>query len=212
MILLPARAQKSSSPSRPKRIVRAMLPLDTIELSRFLIGKLIVSLLDGVRTVGRIVEVEAYLTGDEASHAFRGKTRRNAVMFGPRGYAYVYRIYGTSWCLNVTSQEPGIGEAALIRALEPVSGIPAMRRRRPGVADRDLMRGPGRLCAALGIDGSVDGMDLCAFRAPVRLFDDGANLPIGTSTRIGLTRAADRTLRYYARGSRWLSGRVSLSP
>lgn len=189
-----------------------MLPPDTIELSRFLIGKLLVSRLGGARTVARIVEVEAYVTGDPASHAFRGLTKRNKVMFGRRGHAYVYLIYGTSWCLNVTSAEPGIGEATLIRALEPVDGLEVMRERRPGVADRDLLRGPGRLCAALGVDGSIDGIDLCARDAPLALFDDGTKLSIGISTRIGLTRAAERELRYYACGSKWLSGRVALSP
>jgi DNA-3-methyladenine glycosylase len=189
-----------------------MLPADTIKLSRFLIGKLLVSRIGGTRSVARIVEVEAYVTGDPASHAFRGLTKRNKVMFGPRGHAYVYRIYGTSWCLNVTSAKTGVAEAALIRALEPVSGIEAMRARRPGIPDRDLLRGPGRLCAALGVDGSFDGLDLCAARSPLALFDDGTTLPIGVSTRIGLTRAAERELRYYARGSKWLSGRVSLSP
>ena len=189
-----------------------MLPADTIALSRFLIGKLIVSRLGGERTAGRIVEVEAYVTGDQASHAFRGKTKRNAVMFGERGHAYVYRIYGTSWCLNVTSREPGVGEAVLIRALEPTVGIEVMRHRRRGASDRDLMRGPGRVCAALGIDGTVDGLDLCAARSPLRLADDGALPRIGISRRIGLTRAVRRKLRFYARGSAWLSGRVSLSP
>ena len=189
-----------------------MLPANTIALSRFLIGKLIVSHLDGERTAGRIVEAEAYVTGDPASHAFRGKTKRNAVMFDDRGHAYVYRIYGTSWCLNVTSREPGIGEAVLVRALEPIAGIEIMRKRRHGALDRDLMRGPGRVCAALGIDGTVDGLDLCAIRSPLRLLDDGTRPRIGVSARIGLTRAVERKLRFYARGSAWLSGRVSLSP
>ena len=189
-----------------------MLPGETVELSRFLIGKVIVSRLGGERTSGRIVEVEAYVTGDPAWHAWRGRTKRNATMFGGRGHAYVYRIYGTSWCLNVTSRDPGVAEAVLIRALEPVAGIPVMRRRRPGVKDRDLMRGPGRLCAALGIDGSIDGIDLCAARAPVRLFEDGTKPKIGVSRRIGLTRAVERLLRFYARGSKWLSGRAALSP
>lgn len=189
-----------------------MLPAETIELSRFLIGKLIESRLDGARTAGRIVEAEAYVTGDPASHAFRGMTRRNATMFGERGHAYVYLIYGTSWCLNVTAQQPGVGEAVLIRALEPVAGLETMRSRRPGVRDRDLMRGPGRVCAALGIDGRIDGIDLCAPRAAVRLLDDGIRPKVGISTRIGLTRAVERPLRFYARGSAWLSGRVSLSP
>jgi DNA-3-methyladenine glycosylase len=194
------------------QIFRSRLPSDTVALSRFLIGKLISSRLGGVRTVGRIVEAEAYITGDPASHAFRGMTRRNAAMFGEPGHAYVYRIYGTSWCLNVTSREAGVGEAVLIRALEPVAGIAVMRRRRPGMADRDLLRGPGRLCAALFVDGSVDGIDLCNARSPLRLLDDGVRLRVGISTRIGLTRAAERELRFYARGSAWLSGAVSLSP
>jgi len=189
-----------------------MLPLDTERLAKFLVGKILVSYLGGRKTSGRIVEVEAYLTGDPASHAFRGRTRRNASMFGPRGYAYVYRIYGTSWCLNVTSQDLGIGEAVLIRALEPLDGIAAMRERRAGAASRDVLRGPGRLCAALGIDGSADGMDMCAPRSALRLFDDGVRLSLGVSTRIGLTRAGESELRFYARGSRWLSGRVALSP
>jgi DNA-3-methyladenine glycosylase len=189
-----------------------MLPRDSESLARYLIGKILVSYAGGKRTAGRIVEVEAYLTGDPASHAFRGMTRRNAAMFSERGHAYVYRIYGTSWCLNVSSHDAGIGEAILVRALEPLEGIATMRLRRPGVADRNLLRGPGRLCEALGVDGSVDGVDLCALRAPVRLFEDGARPRIGISRRIGLTRAADRELRFYARGSAWLSGRAALSP
>jgi len=189
-----------------------MLPASTEELARYLIGKLLVSELGGRRTSGRIVEVEAYLTGDPASHAYRGKTIRNAAMFLQRGHAYVYRIYGTSWCLNVSSEEDGVGEAVLIRALEPHGGIAIMRARRPGIADRDLLRGPGRLCAALGIDKSVDGIDLCARGSPLRLFDDGERPRIGVSRRIGLTKAAELDLRFYARGSSWLSGRVALSP
>jgi DNA-3-methyladenine glycosylase len=189
-----------------------MLPTDTIGLARFLIGKLLVARIGGTRSVGRIVEVEAYVTGDPASHAFRGLTKRNKIMFGRRGHAYVYRIYGTSWCLNVTSAVPGLGEAVLVRALEPVAGVDAMRARRPGIADRDLLRGPGRLCAALGIDGSFDGIDMCTARSPLTLADDATILPVGISTRIGLTKGVERELRFYARGSKWLSGRVSLSP
>ena len=189
-----------------------MLLARTEELSRYLIGKLLISDLGEGRTSGRIVEVEAYLTGDPASHAYRGKTPRNAAMFLERGHAYVYRIYGTSWCLNISSEEFEVGEAILIRALEPCGGIALMRERRPGIADRDLLRGPGRLCAALGIDKSVDGIDLCARGSPLRLFDDGERPAVGVSTRIGVTKASERELRFYARGSSWLSGRSSLSP
>ena len=189
-----------------------MLPRDSESLARYLIGKILVSDAGGKRTSGRIVEVEAYLAGDPASHAFRGMTQRNAAMFAERGHAYVYRIYGTSWCLNVSGSHAGVGEAILIRALEPLEGIATMRLRRGNVADRDLLRGPGRLCEALGIDRAVDGADLCASRAAVRLYDDGARPSTGISTRIGLTRAAERELRFYARGSKWLSGRAALSP
>ena len=191
---------------------RAALPVDTAALARFLIGKIVVSDLGGVRTAGRIVETEAYVSGDPASHAFRGRTRRNAAMFGRHGRAYVYLIYGMYWCLNVVAQRPGVGEAVLIRALEPLAGIETIRARRPGVADRDLLRGPGRVCAGLGIDGALDGLDLCVPGSGVRLADDGSKPEIGISGRIGLSRAADRKLRFYARGSRYVSGRSALSP
>jgi DNA-3-methyladenine glycosylase len=189
-----------------------MLPRNCESLARFLIGKILVSSIGGKRTAGRIVEVEAYLTGDPASHAFHGMTRRNAAMFTERGHAYVYRIYGTSWCLNVSSGAAGTGEAILIRALEPLDGVATMRSRRPGVSDRNLLRGPGRLCEGLGVTGADDGIDLCEARAAVRLFDDGARPRIGVSRRIGLTRAAERELRFYERGSAWLSGPAGLSP
>ena len=182
-----------------------------------MIGKVLVSELGGYRTSGRIVEVEAYLPGDPGSHAFRGKTRRNATMFEPRGHIYVYRIYGTSRCANVTSERRGVGAATLIRALEPLEGIEIMRERRRGrggkpVADRDLVRGPGRLTVALGITSADDGRDLCARNSPIWLADDGVRPRIGVSFRIGLTKGAERKQRFYARGSRWLSGRRLLSP
>jgi len=195
-----------------RRLTRSALPLETVALARFLIGKLVVSEIGGIRTVGRIVEDEAYLTGDPASHAFRGPTQRNKTMFARRGHAYVYLIYGMYWCLNVSAERPGIGEAVLIRALEPLEGLAAMRRRRGGVSDRELARGPGRVCEALGIDGSFDATDLCAPRSPLRLADDGTVCALGVSTRIGLTRAAERELRFYARGSRFVSGARRLSP
>lgn len=198
--------------SRSSYLRRASLPADTAKLARFLIGKIVISDVGGVRSAGRIVETEAYVADDPASHAFRGMTRRNAAMFGRRGHAYVYFIYGMYWCLNVTAQARGVGEAVLIRALEPLGGLEAIRARRPGAADRDLLRGPGRLCAGLGIDGALDGLDLCAPGSALRLAADGARPPIGVSERIGITRAADRKLRFYARGNRYVSGRGALSP
>jgi len=189
------------------------LPHDTVELSRALIGKLLVRVREGETLAGRIVETEAYFPDDPASHAFRGKTPRNRAMFGPPLHAYVYFIYGTNWCLNVTAEADGVGAAALVRALEPVAGIETMRalRARPGIKDRDLARGPGNLCRALGIGPAFDGADLSRDPA-LWLADDGVVLPVGVSTRVGITKAAHEPLRFYARGNPSVSGPRSLSP
>jgi DNA-3-methyladenine glycosylase len=197
-----------------RRLGRADVPLATGALARFLIGVLLVRRFDDGRLAsGRIVETEAYLPDDPASHSFRGRTERNRTMFGNNLHAYVYFIYGTAYCLNVSTEAPGIGAAVLIRALEPVESIALLRERRgAGVADRDLLRGPGRLCLALGIDRRFDGADL-ETDAGLWLADDGSIRPaIGLSPRIGLSRAADVHQRFYARGSRYLSGRRALSP
>jgi DNA-3-methyladenine glycosylase len=196
-----------------RRLLRADVPPATGALAAFLIGRLVVRRLDGVLLSGRIVETEAYLPDDPASHSFRGRTQRNRTMFGNYLHAYVYFIYGSAYCLNVSSEADGIGAAVLIRALEPVEGIALIRERRgAGVADRDLMRGPGRMCSALDIDRRLDGADL---ETDPRLWlaEDGTIPPaVGMSARIGLSRAADVHQRFYARGSRYLSGRRSLSP
>lgn len=189
------------------------LPHGTTELSRALIGKLLVRVLDGEVLAGRIVETEAYFPDDPASHAFRGMTRRNRAMFGPPLHAYVYFIYGANWCLNVTAETDGVGAAALVRACEPVAGLATMRalRGRPDVKDRDLLRGPGNACRALAIGPAFDGADLTAGPA-LWLADDGAVLPVGVSTRIGITKAAHEPLRFYVPGNRSVSGPRALSP
>lgn len=190
------------------------MPPATGALARFLIGTLLARRFDdGGVSSGRIVETEAYLPNDPASHSFRGRTERNRTMFGNYLHAYVYFIYGSAYCLNVSSEASGVGAAVLIRALEPVDGIAALRERRgPNVVDRDLLRGPGRVCRALDIDRRFDGADL-ETDARLWLADDGSMKPsVGVSPRIGLTRAADMHQRFYARGSRYLSGRRSLSP
>lgn len=196
-----------------RRLGRSDLPVDTVALARFLIGKLLIRRLDGETLVGRIVETEAYVVDDPASHAYRGPTPRNRSMFARHAHAYVYRIYGTSFCLNVSSEAEGIGAAALIRALEPVAGIASMRARRGRTAlpTFELARGPGNLTRALGIGPELDGLDLDA-DGPLGLADDGMPVEVGVSTRIGLTRAAERELRFYARGSRAVSGPRALSP
>ncbi len=192
-------------------ISRSRLPLDTVELARYLIGKLVVrEAPDGVMS-GRIVETEAYPPGDAAGHAFRGQTPRNRVLFLTRGHAYVYLAYGVSWMLNVSSEAPGVGAGVLIRALAPLEGITTMQRYRPVEKLRDLARGPGRLAAAFAIDRRLDGADLCQ-AGPLWLACDGSAAPeIGTSTRIGLTREADRLLRFYARGDPFVSGPKALN-
>jgi DNA-3-methyladenine glycosylase len=187
-------------------IPREALPSNTVALARFLIGKAVIRELPEGQVSGRIVETEAYLVGDAASHAYRGMTPRNGSMFLDKGFAYVYLAYGTSFMLNVSSVAVGVGEAVLIRALEPLCGIAAMERVRGTTNLRDLARGPGRLAQALGIDRALDGVDLCA-PGPLWLGEDGYQAgEIGISTRIGITKDADRPLRFYLQGSRFVSG------
>jgi DNA-3-methyladenine glycosylase len=161
-------------------------------------------LADGVG--GEIVEVEAYDAEDPASHAFRGRTARNAAMFGPPGHAYVYRSYGIHWCLNLVCNEPGCAEAVLIRGLRPVYGIDAMRARRGVEAERALCSGPGRLCQALGVTGAHNGLPLDA--PPFELSARERVPDIATGPRIGITRAAERQWRYALAGSRYISRRL----
>jgi DNA-3-methyladenine glycosylase len=185
---------------------RAELPADTAQLARFLIGKMLVRALAEGEAGGRIVETEAYGIGDLAGHAYRGMTPRNRALFLERGHAYVYLAYGSSFMLNVSSETQGVGAGVLIRAIEPTDGITIMERNRGIARVRDLARGPGRLCAALEIDRRLDAIDLCQ-SGPLWLGSDGqAPDEIGQSKRIGITRAADSPLRFFVRGSRFVSG------
>jgi DNA-3-methyladenine glycosylase len=189
-----------------RRLRRTELPVDTVELARYLIGKVVVHDTDDGRLSGRIVETEAYPVGDAAGHAFRGETRRNASLFLGRGHAYVHFTYGSSFMLNVTSEAVGIGAGVLLRALEPLEGIDRMERFRSGAALLDLARGPGRLAQAMQIDFKQDGLDLCA-AGPLWLATSRPKTAgIGESVRIGLTRNTDCKLRFYERGSPYVSG------
>jgi len=192
-------------------LARADLPTDTVSLARYLIGKVLVrDLPEGVAS-GRIVETEAYVVGDAAGHAYRGMTRRNRSLFLDRGHAYIYLAYGISHMLNVASETRGIGAGVLIRALEPLEGIPIMRMNRGIERLRDLARGPGRLTAALRVDRRLDGLDLCR-DGPLWLGCDNREPgQIGRSIRIGISRDANRILRFYLRDSPFVSGPRSLN-
>jgi DNA-3-methyladenine glycosylase len=158
-------------------------------------------LVDGVG--GKIVELEAYHHEDPAAHGYRGRTGRNASMFGPPGHAYVYRSYGIHWCVNFVCEPEGIADAVLIRALEPTQGLETMRRRRGLDNERLLCAGPGRLCQALGITREHDGLPLD--RPPFRLQARRERAEIVRGPRIGITRAAELPWRYGLAGSRFLS-------
>jgi DNA-3-methyladenine glycosylase len=180
--------------------------LDPRLLAPRILNKLLVHETPTGRLSGRVVEAEAYLLdGDPGSHAYRGRTQRNATMFGPAGHLYVYFTYGMHWCSNVVTG----GGAVLLRALAPVEGLDQMRARRlKARQDRDLCSGPGRLAQALGLGGSFDGADLTT--GPVRLVDDGVNPPDapGVSARIGLSlgKGEDSLWRFYGRGDPNVSG------
>jgi DNA-3-methyladenine glycosylase len=207
------------APISMRRLRRAELPADTVSLARFLIGKVVVREMPSGTIAGRIVETEAYPQRDPAAHHFRGLTPRNRSMFLRRGHAYVYFSYGNHFMLNVSAEVAGVGGGVLIRALEPLTGIDHMEQQRGTARRVDLARGPGRLAAALNIDRSLDGVDLCApgplwlatLKEPKSNPDDRMNarravFAVATSHRIGITKAPHRLLRFYERGSPYVSG------
>ncbi len=185
------------------RISRRALPLATVALARFLIGKRLVHAHRGGRLSGRIVETEAYPPGDPTGYARPGLTTSNAPLFGLRGTAYVRMVYGTCLTLNLAAEAEGTGAAVLIRALEPEEGIDRMCAHRPDSRLRDLARGPGRVCAALGIGRGLSGEDIATSRV---LWLEGGSTPgVVVSTRIGLSRDQHRRLRFLERGSPFVS-------
>ena len=153
---------------------------------------------DGQRLAGRIVETEAYEPGDPASHGFRGITARNAVMFGPAGHLYVYFTYGNHWMLNAVTVGPSVGSAVLLRALEPLEGLPVMAGARGRERSLDLCSGPGKLAQAMLVDGAFDGADLV--RGSAIWIETGTPVPwdlVGTSVRVGVRVGLDRAWRYF---------------
>ncbi len=181
-------------------------------LARALIGYVLAHETPQGIAAGRIVETEAYPPGDPAAHHYGGRTHRNASLFLPAHHAYVYYIYGSSFCFNLSSEDCDVGGGVLVRALEPLSGVELMCARRGSAAVTDLCRGPGRLCRALAIDRRFDGIALFG-DAPLWLASpDRTRRTVGTSRRIGVSRASTRLLRFYERGNRFVSGPRSLSP
>ncbi len=170
------------------RLERAFYARPTLVVARELLGKQLVRVLDGGRLSGFIVEVEAYIGEDDAAcHASRGRTPRTEVMYGPPGHAYVYLIYGMHHCLNVVTEREGYPAAVLIRAITPEEGLEVMQAHRPGRPDEELTDGPGKLCAALAIDRSFNGVDLCASQA--LFIEEGAAVEpddVITTPRIGI--------------------------
>jgi DNA-3-methyladenine glycosylase len=212
--ILPGRKIKAAffSPGkiriRPLRLVE--LPAETIELARFLIGKVVVHDHPAGRLSGRIVETEAYPPGDPAGHHYRGQTTRNRSLFLRHGHCYVYFTYGNHFMLNVSSEGADVGGGVLIRALEPLEGIQAMQRHRNSQKLTELTRGPGRLAAALQIDRRFDGIDLCesGLLWLGALVSRDARLvgPLGRTVRIGITKATDSLFRFYEPGNPYVSG------
>jgi DNA-3-methyladenine glycosylase len=185
--------------TRPARLRREFFARSVHAVAPDLIGATL--LVGGVG--GLIVEVEAYHHTDPAAHSYAGRTERNAVMFGPPGYAYVYRSYGIHWCVNFVCEAEGSASAVLIRALVPTTGVATMRRRRGLADERLLCSGPGRLTQALGITLAHNALPLD--RAPFELRGRTEIPDIAVGPRIGITKAADKPWRYGLAGSRFLS-------
>jgi DNA-3-methyladenine glycosylase len=180
---------------------------NTVDIARSLLGTIFVHFSPEGLTSGIIVETEAYLSQDDpACHAARGKTKRNAVMFGPPARAYVYFIYGNHYCFNVVTNREGIGEAVLIRALEPMEGLGLMQERRGGGQKKiNLTSGPGKLCQAMGISRKHNGISLLEYplyiAAGIALEDSS----IGVSGRIGLNQGQDKQWRFFIKGNPFVS-------
>jgi DNA-3-methyladenine glycosylase len=184
----------ASRPARP--LPRGFYRRDAREVAPELLNKVLICR----GAAGRIVEVEAYVGAiDPASHAYRGKTARNATMFGPAGHLYVYFTYGMHWCANAVCEEIGVGSAVLVRALQPLDGVEAMIERRGRRTARELCSGPARLCQALAIDGDDDGADLVAGDRGIRIVADGVEPPVhlGCTRRIGLSKGVEHPWRWY---------------
>jgi DNA-3-methyladenine glycosylase len=201
---MPPKTPHQKKSLRP--LSRKDLPIDTESLARYLIGKTLVRETPQGRMTGRIVETEAYVQGDAAGHGYKGETPRNRSLFLERGHAYVYFIYGMHYALNVSSGEKGQGTGVLIRALEPIEGIAQMEKNRHTKNPHELTKGPGRLAQARKVDKKEDGADF-GKKGPLYLAQPQIPMAeIGVTKRIGITKEADRPLRFHEKGNKHTSG------
>ena len=189
-------------------LARDFYARDTVQVARNLLYKRLVRVRGRNRMEGKIVEVEAYRGSDDpASHAYRGQTLRNAPMFGEPGHAYVYFTYGNHYCLNITTQQARTPGAVLIRAIEPIEGLHAMRRLRPNVPDSNLTNGPGKLTKALGIDKSLNEIDITE-RGPLFVAElSRSRFEVERSARVGISQGTDRLWRFYVARNPFVSKR-----
>lgn len=178
---------------------------DTVQVARELLGHVLVHHTPEGITAGKIVETEAYLQGDPACHASRGMTPRNRVMFGPPGIAYVYFTYGMHYCFNIVTAGEGVGEAVLIRALEPLEGIPLMQSRRGREKLHELCGGPAKLVQAMGIGRDNNGSDIVTGPLTVLGGEPVSGEMLVVTTRIGIKEGSDLPLRFYIKGNRYIS-------
>jgi len=209
---LPARAAARPLASNVSRLPRDFYQRETEIVARDMLGAVLECDTDEGRASGIIVETEAYLgEHDLACHAVAGRTARTEALYGPPGTSYVYFIYGMYWCFNAVTRAEGLPSAVLVRALEPLEGIALMHKRRPRIKrDIDLTNGPGKLCTALGITGSMSGKSLQRKPLVIRQGDPVSDDMVEVTTRIGITRSAEWPLRWIVRGNRFVSrGKLS---
>ncbi|HAH87598.1 MAG TPA: DNA-3-methyladenine glycosylase [Armatimonadetes bacterium] len=193
----------TNRPGISKTLRREFYLQDTVDVARGLLGKVLVHKTAECILAGRIVETEAYLMDDPACHASRGITPRNAPMFGPPGHAYIYFTYGMHFCMNAVTAPEGVGEAVLIRAVQPLLGIDLMMERRGTRVITNLASGPGKLCQAFGLGREQGGLDLT--EGPLVIEEGEDVTEIITTTRVGIRLAAEKPWRFYQAGSRFIS-------
>jgi len=182
---------------------------DTLKVTKELLGKFIIRETKDGKIIGRIVETEAYLKDDPASHSFCGRTKRNFHMFESAGKSYVYFTYGMHHCFNIVTNKKGIGEAVLIRAVEPIGGIELMKKNRKIFDEKNLCNGPAKLTMAFGIDKKYSGINLLDENSSLKLMDSDEkdNFEITQTNRIGISKGKELNHRFYIKGNEWVSKR-----